>query len=86
MDIDVDGNITNLTEAECRGILRNTRPVRRAVSEQWFTARGLPPGIGDNHWLKNYAEQHVLNAKLADAVFAYIRVNGVPSNSNPVVE
>lgn len=86
MNIDADGNITNLTEAECRALLRNTREDRRQLSDQWFTARGLPPGIDDSHWLKNYAEQHVLNAKLADAVFAYIRVHGVPSNSNPVPE
>lgn len=87
MNIDpVTGDITNLTEAECRAVLKQNRTAKAQIAAAWFTARGVPPGIGDNHWLKNFAEQFILNTKLANAVMDYIRDNGVPSNANPPVQ
>lgn len=87
MDINPDtGEITNLTEAECRAVLRQNKPARAQIAAAWFTARGLPPGIGDSHWLKNFTEQFVLNVRLSNAVMDYIRDNGVPANSNPPVQ
>ncbi len=87
MTIDpVTGDITNLTEAECRAVLRQNKQARAQIATAWFTARGIPEGIGDNHWLKNFTEQFVLLPKLANAVMDYIRDNGVPANSNPPVQ